>query len=132
MSASSRFSPLTPHLQGVMRIVLAFLFMQHGTAKLFDLPAMGISGAPLLSMYGIAGLLEVIGGGLLLIGLFTRLVAFILSGMMAVAYFIAHAPQGFSPLLNKGELAVVYCFVFLFLSVAGAGSFSVDAARNKA
>ncbi len=81
---------------------------------------------------GLAGVLELVGGLLIVIGLFTRPVAFVLSGMMAVAYFMAHASQGFLPLLNQGELAVLYCFVFLYLSVAGAGAFSIDAARNKA
>jgi putative oxidoreductase len=122
----------TPRAQGLLRIVAAFLFLQHGSAKLFDFPAMGMSGAPLLSMYGIAGVLELVGGALLLMGLFTRPVAFILAGQMAFAYFIAHAPKGFSPLLNQGELAVVYCFLFLFFAAAGAGAFSVDAARRRA
>lgn len=131
-NATSALDQWTPRLQGVMRIVLAFLFLQHGTAKLFDLPALGMSGAPLASLYGVAGLIELIGGALLLVGLFTRPVAFILSGQMAFAYFIAHAAKGFSPLVNKGELAAVYCFVFLFLAAAGAGAFSLDAMRKKA
>jgi putative oxidoreductase len=82
------------------------------------------------SLLGAAGVLEIVGGLLILIGLFTRPVAFILSGFMAVAYFMAHAPQGFYPLLNQGELAVLYCFVFLYLSVAGGGAWSADAARG--
>jgi len=82
-----------------------------------------------VSLLGAAGVLELVGGALMLIGLFTRPVAFILSGFMAVAYFLAHAPQGFYPMLNQGELAVLFCFVFLYFSVAGGGEWSVDAAR---
>jgi putative oxidoreductase len=111
----------------VLRIITAFLFIAHGAQKLFGfLAPPGMPSPPLLSVLGIGGILEFFGGLLLLIGLFTRPVAFILSGMMAVAYFMAHAPGGFWPLQNKGELAVLYCFVFLFLSVAGGGEWSVD------
>jgi len=110
-----------------MRIIVAFLLIAHGAQKLFGfLAPPGMQGPALLSQIGIGGLLEFFGGGLLLIGLFTRPVAFILSGMMAVAYFQMHAPGGFWPLQNKGELAVLYCFVFLFISVAGGGEWSVD------
>jgi len=106
---------------------LRFLLIAHGAQKLFGfLAPPGMPGPALLSQIGIGGLLEFFGGGLLLIGLFTRPVAFILSGMMAVAYFQMHAPGGFWPLQNKGELAVLYCFVFLFFSVAGGGEWSVD------
>ena len=120
-----------PRLLAVLRIVTAYLFVQHGTAKLLGFPAVDMfkDGVPLLSLAGIAGLLEIVGGALLLIGLFTRPTAFVLSGQMAVAYFIAHANQGhvLTPILNGGELAVLYCFVFLYLAVAGAGEWSVDA-----
>jgi putative oxidoreductase len=110
-----------------MRIIVAFLFMAHGAQKLFGfLAPLGAPGPALLSQIGIGGVLEFFGGGLLLIGLFTRPVAFILSGMMAIGYFQMHAPGGFWPLQNKGELAVLYCFVFLFLSVAGGGEWSLD------
>ena len=115
-----------PRLLAVLRIVTAYLFVQHGTAKLLGFPAVDMfkDGVPLLSLAGIAGLLEIVGGALLLIGLFTRPTAFVLSGQMAVAYFIAHANQGhvLTPMLNGGELAVLYCFVFLYLAVAGAGA----------
>ena len=125
----------TPRVLSLLRIVTAFLFIQHGTAKLLHLPhvAMFDSLQP-LSFFGFAGMLEIVGGALVLIGWFTRPAAFILSGEMAVAYFMAHAPQGnfLSPMLNQGESAVLYCFIFLFLSAAGGGALSVDAARGKA
>lgn len=122
----------TPRILGVLRIVTGFLFLQHGTAKLLGTPHIAMfDGVQLVSLLGLAGVLELVGGSLILIGLFTRPVAFILSGEMAVAYFMAHAPHGFLPILNQGELAVVYCFVFLYLSVAGAGAFGLDAMRRK-
>jgi putative oxidoreductase len=121
----------SPRLLSVLRIVTALMFLQHGTAKFFGFPHVaGFDNLQIFSLLGAAGVLEIVGGVLLLIGLFTRPVAFILSGFMAVAYFMAHAPQGFYPLLNQGELAVLYCFVFLYLSVAGGGAWSADAARG--
>ncbi len=122
----------TPRILGVMRIVMGFLFLQHGTAKLFGFPHIAMfDGLQLVSLMGLAGILELVGGTLILIGLFTRPAAFILSGEMAVAYFMAHAPGGLLPILNHGELAVVYCFVFLYLSVAGGGAYSLDGMRKK-
>jgi putative oxidoreductase len=116
-----------PHVQGALRIATALLFLQHGTAKLFGVPHVDMfNGLKLVSLLGVGGVIELIGGLLLLIGLFTRPVAFILAGEMAVAYFGFHAFQNFWPLVNKGELAALYCFVFLFFSVAGPGSFAVD------
>jgi putative oxidoreductase len=115
-----------PRLLSMLRIVVAFLMMQHGAQKLFGYPGAGQGTPPLMSLLGFVGILEFFGGLLLLLGLFTRPVAFILSGLMAVAYFMVHAPQGFWPVLNKGELAALYCFVFLYLAVAGGGSWSVD------
>lgn len=121
-----------PRLLGLLRIVLGFLYIQHGTAKLFGVPHVAMfDGLQLMSLMGAAGVLELLGGALLLVGLFTRPVAFILSGQMAFAYFIAHAPQGFFPVLNGGELAVLYCFTFLYFAVAGAGAFSLDGLRAK-
>jgi putative oxidoreductase len=119
-------------LLSVLRIVAAFLFMAHGTQKLFGWPAdEPKQAAELMSLMGLAGVLEIFGGLLLLLGLFTRPVAFILAGEMAVAYFMAHAPQGFWPLLNRGEAAVLYCFLFLYLAAVGGGPWSLDAARAR-
>jgi putative oxidoreductase len=117
------------YMRSVMRIVVGFVFMEHGLQKIFGLlGGMGGHGATahFISWIWVAGFLEVVGGPLILLGLLTRPVAFILSGEMAVAYFWAHAPHGFWPLLNHGELAVVYCFVFLYLAAAGAGPISAD------
>ena len=114
-----------PQLLSVLRIVTAFLFMEHGGMKLFGFPA-PMGNIPLVSLMGLAGMLEVFGGLLILIGLFTRPVAFILSGEMAFAYFMAHAPNGFWPVLNHGEAAVMYCFTYLYLAAAGGGPWSVD------
>jgi putative oxidoreductase len=126
-------SAWAPRLLSVLRIVTGGLFMQHGMAKLFHVPHVAsFDNVQLMSLIGVAGVLELVGGLLLLLGLFTRPVAFVLSGEMAFAYFIAHAPKGPLPLLNGGELAVVYCFVFLYFSAAGAGPWSVDAARRRA
>jgi len=115
----------------VLRIVAALVFMQHGSQKLFQFPPSGAPGpvAPftLLSLTGVAGILEFFGGMMLLIGLLTRPVAFILCGEMAVAYFRTHAPRAFFPIVNRGELAVVLCFLFLYFAFAGGGSVSVDA-----
>jgi putative oxidoreductase len=124
----------TPRALSVLRIVAAFLFIQHGTAKLFGFPAPpGQGTVPLASLPGVAGALEVVGGALVLIGLFTRPVAFVLCGEMAVAYFMAHVPRGhfLSPTLNGGEPAVLFCFIFLLLAAAGGGAWSVDAARSR-
>ena len=115
-----------PRLLSVLRIVTAFLFMAHGAQKLLGFPAPMTSPPALLSLIGLAGTLELVGGALLLVGLFTRPVAFILCGEMAFAYFMAHAGGGFWPLLNRGELAALYCFVFLYLAAAGGGPWSLD------
>lgn len=122
----SFYATWTPRILSVLRIVTAFLFIAHGAQKLFNYPASTGGAVVITSFMGFAGILEFVGGLLLLLGLFTRPVAFILSGQMAVAYFMAHAPQGFLPLVNKGETAVLYCFIFLFLAVAGGGVWSLD------
>jgi putative oxidoreductase len=123
----------TPRILSILRIIIGFLYLQHGMAKLFGIPHIAMfDNLQLYSLLGLAGVLELAGGLLILVGLFTRITAFILSGEMAVAYFMAHAPHGFLPILNQGELAVVYCFVFLYLSVAGGGAYSIDAMRSKA
>jgi putative oxidoreductase len=123
-----------PEAQGLLRIVAAYLFIQHGTAKLLHVPHVAMfDQVQLMSLTGLAGLIEIVGGLLLLIGLFTRLAAFVMSGEMAVAYFMAHASSGhvLVPMLNQGELAVLYCFVFLFFAAAGPGAWSIDGARRR-
>jgi putative oxidoreductase len=131
--SQSFYAVWTPRILGILRIVTGFLFLQHGMEKLFGVPHDAMfDGLQLFSLMGLAGVLELGGGLLLIVGLFTRPTAFVLSGFMAVAYFMAHAPKGPLPILNHGELAVVYCFVFLYLAVAGAGAFSIDAGRGKA
>jgi putative oxidoreductase len=114
-----------PYLLSILRIITGFLFMEHGGMKLFGFPA-PMGNIPLFSLMGLAGTLEVVGGFLILVGLFTRPVAFILSGEMAFAYFMAHAPNGFWPVLNHGEPAVLYCFIYLYLAAAGGGPWSMD------
>lgn len=130
---TARWRSWTPYLLSVLRIITAFLFMQVGSAKLFAFPAAIMPGggtAAAGSLAWFAGVLEVFGGGLLLVGLLTRPVAFLLSGEMAFAYFIGHAPQGFWPVLNQGAPAALYCFLFLYYSAAGAGPLSLDALRG--
>jgi putative oxidoreductase len=127
------FSPVwMPRMLAVLRIMTALLFMEHGTQKLLGFPPSPNPGPPLFSLLGVQGLLELVGGFLVLIGLFTRPVAFILAGDMAVAYFMAHAPKSFFPVLNGGDAAILYCFVFLYLVVAGSGTWSVDEAAQSA
>jgi putative oxidoreductase len=128
-SLESSLDRLRPEALAVLRIMTALLFLAHGTGKLFGFPDIGFQ-AELFSLVGVSAVLELVGGILLVLGLFTRPVAFILSGEMAVAYFMAHAPQGFFPIVNQGELAVLYCFVFLYFVFAGAGAWSVDSART--
>jgi putative oxidoreductase len=125
--SDSIFAVWTPRFLSILRFIAGFLFIAHGAQKLFGfLAPPGAPGLPMMSQMWIGGVLEFFGGILLLLGLFTRPVAFILSGTMAVAYFQMHAPAGFWPLQNRGELAVVYCFLFLYLSVAGGGAWSID------
>ena len=128
-----RLSGYAPQAQALLRIMSALAFMEHGLMKQFHFPA-AQPGAPetLPPMLIAAAWLEIVGGGLLALGFQTRVVAFILSGMMAVAYFVVHFPQGFWPALNGGEGALLYCFIFLFLACAGPGAWSVDGMRKKA
>ena len=117
----------------ILRIVSAFLLIQHATAKLFGFPHVAFfDNLQVLSLIGVAGIIELVGSLFLLAGLFTRPAAFVLSGELAFAYFIGHAPKGnfLSPMLNGGESAVLFCFVFLFLAAAGAGAWSLDARRR--
>ncbi len=122
-----------PRVLSILRIVTGLAFIQHGTMKYFNLPANDMfTDMPVLSIFGIGGILELVGGALIIIGLFTRPVAFILSGMMAVAYWMFHAPTSFFPAINQGEPALLYSFIFLYLACAGGGAWSVDASRGKA
>ncbi len=120
-------------LLSLLRIMTGLVFFSHGTSKFFQFPATTyFPEAPaVFSLIGLSGLLELVGGALIIVGLFTRYAAFILSGMMAVAYFMAHAPQGFHPILNQGEPAILYCFIFLYLAAAGPGPWSIDAQRSR-
>lgn len=124
---------VSPYLRSVLRIVAAFLFIAHGTQKLFATPlAEPRAPVELLSLMGVAGVLETFGGALLLAGWLTRPVAFILAAEMAIAYLTAHAPNGVWPILNGGELALLYCFTFLYIATAGPGPWSIDAQRYRA
>ena len=120
-----------PRMLSVLRIVSALIFFAHGTQKILGFPASDMSPDP-FTLFWIAGMLELVGGALLIAGLFTRPVAFILSGEMAVAYWMAHAPQSPFPALNGGDASILYCFVFLYFVFAGPGPWSVDAARGRA
>ncbi len=122
-------STWSPRLLSVLRIVSALIFMAHGTQKILGFPE-GASPA-MFSLSWIAGVLELFGGALLVLGLFVRPVAFVLSGLMACAYWIAHAPKSFFPVLNGGDAAILYCFVFLYFVAAGGGAWSLDSMMRK-
>ncbi len=127
MNLDSMRAAWAPRVLSVLRAVTGFLLIAHSTQKLLGFPAPRATGAPdLFSLIGVAGVLELAGGALLIIGLYTRCTAFVLSGFTAVAYFMAHAPRGFWPILNGGELAALYSFVLLYFFVAGGGAWSVD------
>jgi len=124
VKGENMYASLAPKLLSVLRIILGFLLIPHGLQKLFGL--LGGKQVELMSLLGLAGVIELLGGLLILVGLFTRPVAFLISGFTAFAYFMAHAPQGFWPIVNRGELAVAYCFIYLYLSAAGGGDWSLD------
>jgi len=125
-------APWRPQLLSILRIMSGLLLLQHGTAKYLGFPVHAFNKVVAMSPSGYAGMLELVFGALLVIGLFTRPVAFVLSGLCAVAYFYAHAGRSFYPLVNGGELAALYAFVFIYIAAAGPGPWSVDAAvRNK-
>lgn len=130
MALNDTCAAWAPRVLSVLRIMAALLLLQHGLSKFFGFP-MAMNTPAMFSLYWWAGAIEIVGGVLLLLGLFTRPVAFILAGEMAFAYFIGHAPKGFYPLTNGGEAAVLFCFVFFYISFAGPGPWSVDAARGK-
>ena len=124
MGFLSRYSP---QILGILRIVVGLLFLEHGMAKLLHFPPVAMfANGPLPPMIMVSGTIELVGGALVAIGLFSRIAAFVCSGMMAVAYFMVHFPQGFFPILNGGELAIVYSFVFLYLAAAGPGAFAIN------
>jgi putative oxidoreductase len=125
MNFEAFFSPWRPYLLSILRIMTALLFLEHATQKLFGFPPSQFS-PPLFSLFGAAGVIELVGSLLLIVGLFTRPVAFILSGEMAIAYFMGHAPHSFFPLLNGGESAILFCFIYLYVATAGAGPWSLD------
>jgi putative oxidoreductase len=132
MSGSNTMDTWAPRALSLLRIVAGFQFLEHGTQKFFSFPLRAAPTAPdLLSLYGVQGCLEVLGGLLIILGLFTRPVAFILAGDMAVAYFYAHYPKNFFPALNGGDAAILFCFVFLYFVAAGGGEWSVDAQRTR-
>lgn len=120
--------PYTSQLLSVLRFMTGLMLLEHGTGKYLNFPTGPMNHASVNTMSGAGGVLELIGGILLIVGLFTRPVAFILSGMTAVAYFSTHFPRGFFPILNGGELAALYCFVLLFIAAAGGGAWSADKA----
>lgn len=121
-----------PYVLSILRIITGLLFLEHSLSKLFHFPPVAMfANLQILSLVGIAGIIEFVGSILLTLGLFTRIVAFILSGEMAFAYFIAHAPRSFFPLLNGGEAAILFCFIFLYIAAAGPGPWSIDATRRK-
>jgi putative oxidoreductase len=132
MAISAALTTWEPRARSILRVITGLLFLQHGTTKYLGFPASQMTGVDPASLGGIAGILELVGGALIVIGLLTRPVAFVLSGLMAAAYWIAHAPSSFFPLLNGGELAIMFCFAFLYFVFAGPGPWSVDAARSKA
>jgi putative oxidoreductase len=133
MKSRSSVAALQPYALAALRIVAGYMFLLHGTSKILHLPATGAAGhLDLTTLHGWSGVLELVGGALVLLGWLTRPAAFIVSGEMAVAYFIAHASRGNAllPLLNHGELAVLYCFVFLYIAIAGPGALSIDGSRR--
>lgn len=131
MALADKLTPHAPKALAALRIMTAALFLAHGTAKFFAFPHVAMfDQMQIVSIYGLAGALEVVGGVLLILGLFTRPTAFVLSGFMAVAYFMAHAPKSFFPILNGGDSAIQYCFVFLYLVFAGPGAWSLDEKRG--
>ncbi|SFL36457.1 DoxX family protein [Methylorubrum salsuginis] len=130
MDLTTTTASWAPRMLSVLRIVSALIFMAHGTQKILGFPASTMNPA-MFSLPWIAGVLELVGGALLLIGLFSRPVAFVLSGEMAFAYFLGHAPKSLYPALNGGDAAILYCFVFLYIAFAGPGPWSVDALRAR-
>jgi putative oxidoreductase len=131
MDTSTFLTRWSPRLLGLLRIVTGFLFAAHGSQKILHFPPLPPEYANLPKIAVVAGAIELVTGLLVLVGGLTRVAAFVASGEMAIAYFMAHAPKGFWPILNQGELAVLYCFIFLYLAAAGGGAWSVDGLRAR-
>jgi len=129
MNFDKILSPLSPYFLALLRVVSGLLFLEHGTQKILHFPVSDFH-PPIFSLLGAAGILELVGGVLIILGLFTRPAAFILSGQMAFAYFMMHAPNSFFPALNGGDAAILFCFIFLFMVFAGPGKFSLDGKRK--
>lgn len=128
----SAFSRYQPQLLGILRIVAGLLFLAHGLVKLFGFPPGAQPGPqPLMTLLGVGGIIELVTGALIVLGLFTRIAAFVAAGEMAVAYWMFHAPQSFYPVANQGDAAILYCFLFLYLVAAGPGAFSLDGVRSR-
>lgn len=130
MAVQDRFQSLERYALAALRIMTSLQFIEHGTQKFFNFPPAREPFGDLVNLIGLAGLLETVGGALLLLGLFTRPTAFILCGFMAVAYFMAHAPAGFFPVNNRGDAAISFCFIFMYLFFAGPGAFALDNSRK--
>jgi len=131
MAGFNPMSAWSAHLLSVLRILAGLLFLEHGTQKLLSFPTRAGDMPELTSLFGVQGLIEIVGGLLIILGLFTEPVAFILAGDMAVAYFMAHAPGSFFPALNHGDAAILFCFIFLYIAAAGPGPWSLDARRAR-
>ncbi|TPW30594.1 DoxX family protein [Martelella alba] len=125
MKLDKMLSPLMPYFLALLRVVSGLLFLEHGTQKILHFPVSDFH-PPIFSLLGVAGLMEIVGGVLIILGLFTRPAAFILSGQMAFAYFMMHAPNSFFPALNGGDAAILFCFLFLFFVFSGPGAFALD------
>ncbi len=132
MITSARLAAWTPFVQAALRVMTSLLFLQHALTKLLGWPPGPPGQMPIASLLGVAAIIELATGVLVGLGLFTRCAAFVASGLMAFAYFIAHAPRGFFPASNGGEGAVLYCFIFLFFAAAGPGALALDNLRSKA
>ncbi|MGV0818315.1 DoxX family protein [Martelella sp. AMO21009] len=129
MSTNRMLQPMAPIFLAILRVVTGILFFEHGTQKILHFPDTDRY-PEMFSLFWVGGILEIVGGALIVLGLFTRISAFVLSGMMAVAYFMVHAPQSFYPANNGGDAAILFCFIFLYLVFAGPGSFSLDGKRK--
>ncbi len=132
MINDSTLAAWAPRMLSVLRIMAGLLFLQHGLSKFFAWPAAAPPNFQMMSLIGLAGAIELIGGALISVGLFTRIAAVVASGEMAFAYFMGHAPSSFFPQVNRGEGAIMFCFIFLYVAIAGGGPWGIDGARGGA